>query len=72
MALSRPKVFPNVYVDNMCAKFQGQKIHMKKDIQNLPTCVVVRMIFSAFGIVSFCGLKFDTNVNNQSHNDTCW
>jgi len=29
----------------MCAKFQGQKIHKKKDIDILPTCVVGRMIF---------------------------
>jgi len=31
------------YVNNMCAKSQGQKIHKKIDIQNLPTCVVVKI-----------------------------
>jgi len=36
----------------MCDKFQGQDIYTQKNIQNLPTCVVVRMIFLAFGIVS--------------------
>jgi len=29
------------YLNNICAKFQGQKIHQKKDIESLPTCVVV-------------------------------
>jgi len=32
----------HVYVNNTCTKFQGQKIHPKKDVQNLPTCVVVK------------------------------
>jgi len=31
----------NLYVNNICAKFQGQKIYTKRDIQSLPTCVVV-------------------------------
>jgi len=34
------------YVNSMCAKFQGQKSNTKKDIQNLPTCVVVRNHFT--------------------------
>jgi len=34
----------------MCAKFQGQNIHSKKGIQNLPTWVVGRKIFSALGM----------------------
>jgi len=33
-----------LYVNNICARFQGQKIYTKKDIQNLPTCVAVRKI----------------------------
>jgi len=28
----------------MCTKSQGQKIHSNLDIQNLPTCVVVKKI----------------------------
>ena len=32
----------HLYVDHMCAKFQAQKVHTKKYIQNPPTCVVVR------------------------------
>jgi len=32
----------HLYADNMCFKFQVQKIYPKKDIQNLPTCVVLR------------------------------
>jgi len=35
----------------MFAKFQVEKIYTKKDIQNLPTCVVVRITFLALGIV---------------------
>jgi len=31
-----------LYVNNMHDKFKGQKIKEKKDIQNLPTCVVVK------------------------------
>jgi hypothetical protein len=30
-----------LYANNMCAKFEGQKIYTKKEIHNLPTCVVV-------------------------------
>jgi len=45
----------HLYVNNISAKFQGQKIHTQKDIQNLPTCVVMRMIFLALGIVLFYG-----------------
>jgi len=33
------------YVNKICAKFQGQKIHQKKDIESLPTCVVVDFHF---------------------------
>jgi len=29
-----------LYVNNMCSRFHGQKINTKKDIYNLPTCVV--------------------------------
>jgi len=35
----------HLYVDNMCDKFQGQKIHLKKYIRNLLTCIVGRKIF---------------------------
>jgi len=31
-----------LYVVNIWSKFQVEKIHPQKDIQNLPTCVVVR------------------------------
>jgi len=31
-----------LYVNNICSKFQGQKINTKKDNHNLPTCVVLR------------------------------
>jgi len=34
----------HLYDNNMCAIFQGQKIHTKKDIRNLPTCVAVKKI----------------------------
>jgi len=29
----------HLYVNNTCTKFHSQKIHQKKDIQNLSTCV---------------------------------
>ena len=35
-----------LYVSNIWQKFQGQKINAKKDINNLPTCVVVRETIS--------------------------
>jgi len=31
-----------LYVNNICSKFQGQKVNTKKGINNLPTCVVLR------------------------------
>jgi len=34
------------YVNKMCDKFGGQKIHPKKDIQNLPTRVAERNHFT--------------------------
>jgi len=34
------------YVENICTKSQGQRIYTKKDIQNPPTCVVVRNNFT--------------------------
>jgi len=58
----------HLYVENMSSKFQVHKIYPKKDISNLSTCVVVRMIFSTLGIVSFCGSKFFRDVKNLSHN----
>jgi len=43
-----------LYVDNI---FQGQKINTKKDIYNLPTCVVLRNNRgNHFNIVSFATL----------------
>jgi len=36
-----------LYDDNLCAKFQGHKIHPKKDIQNLPISVTIRNSFKA-------------------------
>jgi len=41
----------------MCTKFQGQKIHQKKDIQNLPTCVVVKKISLLPTLTASQGLK---------------
>jgi len=32
----------SLYNNNIYSKFQGQKINNKKDIHNLPTCVVLR------------------------------
>jgi len=34
----------HIFVNKACRKFQGQKFHLKKDVQNLPTCVVVKKI----------------------------
>jgi len=34
----------NLYVNYICAKFQGQKVYTKKDVRNLPTCIAVRKI----------------------------
>jgi len=42
----------------MCAKFQGQKIRKNKDIQNLPTCVVVRKNSLLPTLTPFQGLNF--------------
>jgi len=43
----------------MCGKFQGEKIHLEKDIRILPTCVFGRMIFKNFThkMTLFQGLK---------------
>jgi len=30
----------NLYVNNICENFQGEKIYTKKDIQSLSTCVI--------------------------------
>jgi len=61
-----------LYADKVCSKFQVQKIYTKKDIRNLPTCIVVRMIFSALDIMSFCGSKFLRDVKNHSYNYKYW
>jgi len=46
-----------LYVNNICSKFQGQKINKEKDIHNLPTCVVLRK-FSLLPTLTPCqGLK---------------
>jgi len=31
-----------IYVKNMCAEFEGQKMNPKKDIHNVPACVVLK------------------------------
>jgi len=41
----------------MCAKSQGQKIHTKKDIQNLPTYIVVKKISLLPTLTPSQGLK---------------
>jgi len=43
----------HLYVDNMCAKFQAQNIYSKKDIRNLPTCVVMKKIFTTANFDTF-------------------
>jgi len=48
----------HIYVNNMCAKFQGQKIHKKKDIQSLPTCVAVKKYSLLPTLTPFRGLNF--------------
>ena len=42
------KFFPQnyFYVNNICDKFQSQKIYTKRKIQNLPTCVAVKNHFT--------------------------
>jgi len=47
-----------LYVNNTSTKFQGQNIHQKKDIQNLPTCVVVKKISLLPTLSPSQGLKF--------------
>jgi len=48
----------HLYDNNMCTKFQVQKIHYKKDIQNLPTCVAVRNISLLPTLTASQGLNF--------------
>jgi len=48
----------HLYVNNICEKFQGQKIHPKKDIQSLPTCEVVN-----FHCCQLCHLFKDWNIS---------
>jgi len=48
----------HLYVDNMCVKFQGQKIHTKEVIQNLPTCVVLETISLLPTLILSWGLKY--------------
>jgi len=58
----------HLYVNNTYTKFQGQKIHQKKDIQNLPRCVAVKKISLLPTLIASQGLKFLENqvlyVNN--------
>jgi len=42
----------------MRAKFQGQKIHTEKDIQNLPTFVALRIHFNIPTLTPSQGLNF--------------
>jgi len=46
----------HLYVTNICAKFWGQKIHPRKDIHSLPTCVVLN-----FYCCQLCHLLKDWN-----------
>jgi hypothetical protein len=66
----------HLYANNMCAKFEGQKIYTTKDIHNLPTCVVVGNNgenhftathvgrFLIFFLVNLLAFKFGTHVIN--------
>jgi hypothetical protein len=45
-----------LYINNICSKFQGQKINTKKDIHNLPTCVVLKSNYGNH----FTTANFDT------------
>jgi len=45
------------YIDNISSKFQGQKITTEEDINNLPTCIVLRMN---------CGNHFTTSTLTHS------
>jgi len=47
----------HLYVNNTCTKFQGQKIHQKKYIQNLPICVAVKKNSLLPTLTTFQGLK---------------
>jgi len=47
-----------LYVNNIWSKFQSQKIYTKKDIPNLPTCVVVRKFSLLPTLTPFQGLNF--------------
>jgi len=46
-----------LYFNNICSKFQGQKINTKKDIHSPPTCVVLRNNRGNH----FATANFDTN-----------
>jgi len=48
----------HLYVNNMCTKFQVQEIPPKKEIQNLPTCVVVKKYSLLPTLTPSQGLKF--------------
>jgi len=48
----------HLYGNNTCIKFQGQKIHQKKDIQNLPTRVAVRKFSLLSNLTPSQRLKF--------------
>jgi len=45
------------YVNNMCAKLEGQNIYTKIDIHNLPTCIIVREISLLPPLTPFQGMK---------------
>jgi len=53
------KVLPqhHLYVNNTCTKFQSQKIHQNKVIQNLPTWVVVENFSLLPTLTTSQGLK---------------
>jgi len=59
----------HLYVNNMRAKFQGDKIHLQKDIQILPTCVFGRMIFLNF---THKWWHYPKGWKNLSSNNICW
>ena len=47
----------HLYVENMCTKFQGQKMYTVIDIQDLPTGVAVRKVSQLPTLTPFQGLK---------------
>jgi len=46
-----------IYINYMCAKFQGQKIHTEKDTRNLPTSIAMRKISLLPTFTPFQGMK---------------